>query len=289
MIVLEIAFLAVFWVWVFSAALFLRNTFLPRLPVTVSPEVLSLPSETVHFRATDGLLLEGWKISTQPDHPWLILCHGVGANRADLLDIATGLHAAGFNVLLFDFRAHGASAGRVTSFGWREQRDLEGALAFLGQQPDVPAKPYGVYGISMGGSLALMVAAHDERLGAVAADSPYPSLDDALGRHLTLLYPVPKVPFLWFLLATYRLRFGVWPRAVSPRDSAARLSPRAMLLIQGAEDTRMPLAETQRMFADAGEPKELWVIDGAQHLEGYGIAPQAYLDRLIKFFQAYLK
>jgi len=288
-IALESVFLAVFWVWVFVAVLFLRNTILPRLPVTVSPEVLSLPSETVHFRATDGLLLEGWKISTQPDHPWLILCHGVGANRADLLDIATGLHAAGFNVLLFDFRAHGASAGRVTSFGWREQRDLEGALAFLGQQPDVPARPYGVYGISMGGSVALMVASRDERLAAVVADSPYPSLEDTLGRHLTLLYPLPRVPFLWFVLATYRLRFGVWPRDVSPQKSAAKLSPRAVLLIHGADDLRMPVAGTERMFAEAAEPKELWVIDGAHHLEGYSIDPQAYRDRLIKFFQAYLK
>lgn len=289
MIVLEVVFLAVFWAWVFAAALFLRNTFLPRLPVTVSPEVLSLPSETVHFRSTDGLLLEGWKIPAQPDRPWLILCHGVGSNRADLLEIAAGLHAAGFNLLLFDFRAHGASAGRVTSFGWREQRDLEGALAFLGQQPDIPAKPYGVYGISMGGAVALMVAARDERLAAVVADSPYPNLEDTLGRHLTLLYPLPRVPFLWFVLATYRLRFGVWPRDVSPQDSTAKLSPRAVLLIHGADDPRMPVAGTQRMFAAASEPKELWVIEGAQHLEGYGLAPQAYRDRIVRFFQAHLK
>ncbi|MBI4004029.1 MAG: alpha/beta fold hydrolase, partial [Candidatus Omnitrophica bacterium] len=188
----------------------------------------------------------------------------------------------------FDFRAHGGSGGRVTSFGWREQRDLEGALAFLGQQPDVSAKPYGVYGISMGGAVALMAAARDERLAAVVADSSYPSLEDALGRHLTLLYPVPKVPFLWFVLATYRLRFGVWPRDVSPQDSATRLSPRAVLLIHGADDPRMPVAGTQRMFAAAAEPKELWVIEGAQHLEGYGLAPQAYRDRLVRFFQAHL-
>jgi fermentation-respiration switch protein FrsA (DUF1100 family) len=289
-IVLEIVFLAIFWAWVFSAALFLRNTVLPRLPLTVSPDALSLPSETVRFRATDGLLLEGWKIPGQADRPWLILCHGVGSNRADLLDIAAGLHAAGFNLLLFDFRAHGASAGRVTSFGWQEQRDLEGALAFLGQQPDVSATPYGVYGISMGGAVALMVAARDERLGAVAADSPYSTLEDSLSRHLTLLYPVlPRVPFLWFVVTTYRLRFGVWPRAVSPQQSAAWLSSRALLLIQGGEDSRMPVEETRRIFAAAGEPKALWVIDGAQHLEGYSLNPQAYQDRLIQFFQAHLK
>lgn len=288
MIVLEVIFLAVFWAWVFAATLFLRNTLLPRLPITVSPALFSLPAETVHFPSTDGVPLEGWKIAGEPDRPWLILCHGVGSNRADLLDIARGLQAAGFNLLLFDFRAHGGSGGRVTSFGWREQRDLEGALAFLGSQPEIPAKPYGVYGISMGGAVALMVAATDERLAAVAADSPYVTLEDTLGRHLKLMYPVPKVPFLGFVLATYRMRFGIWPRDVSPLASAATLAPRALLLIHGAEDPRMPVQGTQQLFNAASEPKSLWVIDGASHLEGYSLAPQAYLERLVAFFQAHL-
>lgn len=289
MIVLEVVFLVIFWVWVFAAALFLRNTILPRLPITVSPEQLSLPSETVRFHSTDGVPLEGWKIPASVERPWLILCHGLGANRADLLEIAKGLHTAGFNLFLFDFRGHGGSGGRVTSFGWREQRDLEGALAYLGSQPDMPPKPYGVYGISMGGAVALMVAATDERLAAVVADSPYLSLEDTLARHLTLLYPVPRVPFVWFVLATYRLRFGIWPRQVSPRDAAARLSPRAVFLIHGAEDPRMPAQGTRQIFDAASEPKSLWLIEGAGHMEGYGLAPQTYLDRVAKFFQAHLR
>ena len=288
MIVVEVLFLTVFWAWVFSAVLFLRNTFLPRLPITTTPGLFNLPSETVRFLAADGTPLEGWTIPADPDQRWLILCHGLGSNRADLLDIAAGLHHAGFNLLLFDFRGHGSSGGHVTSFGWTEQRDLEGALAFLGQQPEIAAKPYGVYGISLGASVALMVAARDERIGAVAADSPYTNLEDTLGRHLTLMYPFPKIPFLWFVLATYRLRFGVWPRDISPEDSAARLHPRPLLLIQGAKDPRMPVEGAQQMFDGAGNPKELWVIEGAGHLEGFSRDPGAYQARLVKFFKSRL-
>ena len=106
---------------------------------------------------------------------------------------------------------------------------------------------------------------------------------------LTLLYPVPRVPFVWFVLATYRLRFGVWPRQVSPRDAAAQMSPRAVLLIHGAEDPRMSAGGTRQIFDAASEPKSLWLVDGAGHMEGYGLAPQAYLDRLVDFFQAHLR
>jgi fermentation-respiration switch protein FrsA (DUF1100 family) len=165
---------------------------------------------------------------------------------------------------------------------------LEGALVFLGQQTDVPAKPYGVYGISMGAAVGLMVAGRDERLGAVAADSAYANLEDTLGRHLTLMYPLPKIPFLWFIAATYRLRFGRWPNAVSPRNSAATLGRRPLLLIAGGADPRMPASEAQEIAARASGPKDVLVIRGAGHLEGYAYAPDEYVGRLIKFFSSSL-
>ncbi len=287
--IIEAVFLAVFWCWVFAAVLFLRYTLLPRTPLFATPQQFSLPSETVSFAATDGTPLEGWKIASEPDRPWILLCHGIGSNRSDLLSVAAGLHAAGLNLFLFDFRGHGGSGGRATSFGWTERRDLEGALAFLGQQPDLPAKPYGFYGISMGGAVGLMAAAADERLGALALDSPYNRLDAALGRHLKLLYPIlPAVPFRWFMEATYRLRFGVWPRRVSPQDSAARLGRRPLLLIQVAGDVRTPLEGTQTILAQASEPKELWLIDGTEHLSGFSHDPSAYVARLVRFFTSAL-
>ena len=290
MIVLETAFLILFWTWAGSSILFLWNTFLPRLPITRTPESFGLRAEVVQFEATDGLPLEGWKIPTDdPTQPWIILCHGLGSNRSDLLDIAVGLHQASFNLLLFDFRGHGGSAGRITSFGSREQRDLEGALACLGQSSEVPARPYGVYGISMGGAVALMVAARDERLGAVIADSPYANLEQTLGHHMRLLYPwLPSIPFLWLIATTYRLRFGTWPRHVAPKQSVAQLSPRAWMLIHGSQDHRMPVTEARALFEASGEPKELFMVDGANHLEGFAMDPAKYLQRLIRFFQKHL-
>jgi len=213
----------------------------------------------------------------------------VGSNRSDLLDIASGLHDARFNVFLFDFRGHGGSAGGSTSFGWLEQHDLEGALAFLGSQPEIPPKPYGIYGISMGGAVALMVAARDERLAAIAVDSPYTNLGDSLATHLALLYPyLPKIPFLWFVLSTYRLRFGIWPKDVAPQASAAALAPRPLFLIHGAVDPRMPLDQAKTMFLGASEPKTFWEIEGAGHLEGFSLNPNAYLTRLADFFRTNL-
>jgi len=286
---LELVFLIFFWLWVFSLALFLRNTMLPRLPLLQTPAQLGLPAETVTFHATDGMPLEGWKIPGEPQQPWIILCHGLGSNRADLLDLAAGLHQAGFNLLLFDFRGHGGSAGKVTSFGWRERYDLEGALAFLGRQSDIPPQPYGVYGISMGGVVALMVAGSDERIAAIVADSPYANLDGSLRRHLRLLYPwLPTIPFHWYIRSAYRIRFGVWPRVVAPEAAIHDLGQRSVLLINGTADRRVPSEETAQMLAQASGSHEFWSIEGAGHLQGFALEPPTYLARLIRFFNANL-
>jgi len=283
---LETLFLVVFWAWFLTGAFFLRQTILPRLPIFRTPDQLGCPYEAVQFQASDGVRLAAWLIRADPERPWIILCHGLGANRADLLDMAAGLYRANFNLLLMDFRGHGESRGRMSSFGWREQRDLEGALAFLGQQPDIPARPYGFYGISMGGSVGLMVAARDERLGAVAADSPFTDLRTSISQHLKLMFPwLPRMPFGWFCEVTYRLWFGAWPAQFSPLAAAPALSPRPLLLIQSAGDVRVPLEGARQIHQAAGEPKELWVIPVADHLAGYSHDPEAYITRLATFFE----
>ncbi|MBI4343811.1 MAG: alpha/beta fold hydrolase [Candidatus Omnitrophica bacterium] len=289
--VLEVAFLAVFWSWALAALVFLRNTLLPKLPLQRSPSEVGLESDTVRFPAADGLALEGWRVpAADPEAPWLILCHGLGANRADLLEVAADLHTQGFNLLLFDFRGHGGSAGRATSFGWTEQMDLQGALAYLGAQPEIPARLYGVYGSSMGGVVGLLVAGEDERIGAIATDSTYADLDESLRRHLRLLYPIlPAVPFAWYILWTYRLRFGLWPRQVSPRQAAAKLGGRPLLAIQGELDVRLPADAAQILAKAAGARGEAWVVEGAVHLEGSALHPGAYGDRLSTFFRGALQ
>lgn len=286
MVLLEVLFLIVFWTWVVSAALFLRNTVLPRTPVTVHPSQLGLAAETVHFQATDGLQLEGWKLPGDPTRPWIICCHGLGSNRAGLLHIATSLHHAGFNLFLFDFRGHGGSAGLATSFGWQEQRDLEGALAFLGQQSEIPSTPYGIYGISMGGAAALLVGARDERIGAIVADSPFTNLEESFSRHLTLMYPIlPRIPFIWFVNTTYKLRYGLWPAQVAPQDSLTTLQARPVSLIYGSRDGRMSPGGIDRMLSCIPNRNKCLVVGEADHLQAYAFNPDTYLNHLVQFFR----
>ncbi len=245
--------------------------------------------QSVRFQSTDGLWISGWTLRTSGYSPWIIFCPGLGTNRADLLEIAEGLYRAGYHILMFDFRAHGESEGRATSFGWLERRDLEGALAFVGSLDTAHDYPHGAFGMSMGGSVALMVAADDERLGAVAVDSPYHNLEDSLALHLKLLYRLPRWPFLSLIALTYRIRFGAWLAQMSPIDAIEQIGPRPVLIIHGEDDRRIPPETIQALANRAKPPKELWTIREASHLGGFHMDSNAYRRRLIQFFDRALK
>jgi pimeloyl-ACP methyl ester carboxylesterase len=130
-----------------------------------------------------------------------------------------------------------------------------------------------------------MVAAEDDRVGAVAAEGAYTSLSDTFTTHLRPLYRFSAGLAAWMLSSAYRLRFGIWASDVSPLAAMPRLAPRPVLLIQGTMDTRTPVDSTNRLHAAAREPRELWIIRGAGHQDAFFSDPETYARKLAEFFR----
>jgi len=157
-------------------------------------------------------------------------------------------------------------------------------------QPDLPAKPYGFFGVSMGASAGIELAARDERLGAVAADSAYVSLREAIAAHLKRRYPWAPRPWVMPLIGwTYRLRFGVWPGHVAPIEHINGLNPRPLLVIHGESDQRVPAERIRALYARAGGTKQIWLVKGAGHMGAYSKGAETYRKRLVEFFRAHLQ
>lgn len=250
-----------------------------RKPVTrpePAPELASLTDVTL--RASDGVTLRGWYVPSR-NRAAVVVMHGFAENRAQMLFEARALARAGFGVLLFDSRGHGESGGDLVTWGDRERLDLKAGLDYVAARPDVDPTRLGVFGFSMGGTVALLVAEEDARVRAVAAAGSYPSLEADARYSYGKWGPLSLQPVLWTMRQA-----GIDVEAVNPMDHLCKLNGRPLLLINGDADPYAPAFLQDRLFQAACEPKTYWVVPGAGHGEYARKAASEYEQRLRDFF-----
>jgi len=236
----------------------------------------------------DGAELRGWKIKPpMPNGDWVLLFHGVSDNRTGVLGHAEFLVRHGYSVVMMDSRAHGLSGGDMATYGWKERYDTVAIANALYATESV--RHLDALGVSMGGAIALQSAAVEPRIEAVVAEDPFASLREAsydyAGLHvspllgMTLLRPAPIMA-----LDALEKAGGFNPDDVSPEKAVAE-RPFPVLLICGTRDRTIPCRHAEQIYRAATGPKELWVVEGAQHASALGHAPQGYEDRVIGFFE----
>jgi fermentation-respiration switch protein FrsA (DUF1100 family) len=244
-------------------------------------EEVSFPS------AEDSIRISGWFFKAPgPDRaPAIVLCHGIWTGRRECLPLALRFRAAGYNVLCFDFRAHGLSDGRFTSVGHHETNDVLGAVAFLTRRPEVDATRIGVLGFSMGAAAAIQAAARSNHIAALVADSSYADFLDAAKYSFRLVTRVPHFPLAPLAMTWAKLIVHVDASQLRPIDVIGGISPRPVLITHGVEDEIVPVRHAHTLFKAANEPKELWTVPDAHHVGARDTDPDAYFLRVKRFFQ----
>ena len=247
--------------------------------------------ESVEFETPDGLRLSGWYIPPDPASGGaaLIYVHGLGNNRDHLLAEAGILHRHGYGGLLFDLRNHGASEGELTTFGIDEVKDVRGAFDYLAGRPEVDPDRIGILGHSMGAAISLMAAADIPTIKVVVSESAYANLQDNIDYSVEALTGLPAFPFADLIVFFAQNEAGFKVGDVSPIDGLDRIVPRPILFIQGRLDEKVHVDNAQWLFAAAGEPKEIYLIDDAMHRINLVEAdPEAFERVLVAFLDRYL-
>jgi alpha-beta hydrolase superfamily lysophospholipase len=278
--------------------------------------------EDFTVRAPDGILLRGW--IGRPAHPngsWVLLFHGVADNRVGVIGQSEFLLRAGYGVVMMDARAHGASAGQLATYGWLERNDTRAILDRLilsevgrtdGQlkpgdssmelateaglknpvhspnpRPGAPSHIFAL-GESMGAGIALQSAGVEPRIEGVVAESSFATLREASYdyaglRRSPLLGKTLFAPFSWMLLYRGEKLTGLPIAEVSPEKAVAtRAFP--VLLICDEKDEALPCRHTERIYAAARGPTQVWEVPGAFHTAALGFQPAEFQRRVLEFF-----
>lgn len=258
-----------------------------REPITSSPADYGLAYEDVTFPSRDGEVnLKGWFLPAEIEAKMtLIMAHGYEHNRQNsglpALEFAKPLVAAGYQLLLFDFRNSGESEGDMTSVGQFEKQDLLGAIDWVKQHYN---QPIGLIGYSMGASTALITAAEAPEVVGVVADSPFNNLRNYLEDNLSIWSDLPNFPFTPLIMTIIPPLTGMDPDEVDPLSSVDQIYPRPVLFIHGDGDDAIPYQHSEAMYQKHPDVFTLWIPKGAGHIEGYNMYPEEYTEKVIQFF-----
>jgi dipeptidyl aminopeptidase/acylaminoacyl peptidase len=233
-----------------------------------------------------GDALDGWLLPGRECAVVLVL-HGYGREHSRAWRYGAFLHAAGYGVLAVDFRSSRGSRRLPTTLGHHEVVDAQAALDWLRAEPSLAGHAVGLLGESLGGSVALLVAAENPDVRAVVVDGAFAhatlALEDSSQRWARLPRQSARLARLVGRMVTGR-DLG----EVDVESAAGRLDGRPVFIIHALEDDRLSSANAHRLWRAGGARDPLWNIPGAGHNEGWRRHPVEYERHVLAFFDRHL-
>jgi dipeptidyl aminopeptidase/acylaminoacyl peptidase len=251
-----------------------------KLSSSITPAHFNLQYENISFYTKDHTLIQGWFIpSTKPHAKTIILLHGYPADKGDILPSRLFLHKD-YNLLFIDFRYFGKSGGQYTTIGYNEVMDLLGAIEYLHQHN---INKVGVWGLSLGGAVALMTAEKTTAIQAIVSESSYANLNLMLFEY----YPTPffQYPLAWLTKLWANIFLNININNVSPLDSIKKLRI-PILLIHSKIDSVVPFSHALLLQKTAhNNPKVQILFSDQLH---HGELSQTNIKDIQSFFAASL-
>lgn len=257
------------------------------LAVISSPREYGISVEDVQFTTRDNLRLHGWWMPSATSSRTIIFLHGFNGSMDPDLKYASHFIRAGFNILMFDFRNHGRSEGKLTSLGVVEVLDAEAAIRYARLRG---SEKIGLLGFSMGGRVALLTAARDKTIAAIVSDGAPVRFSTAIVEGLK------NKGFPW----GFRQVFAVMIQSgASMRtgknlfsNDPIRIKPGQLavptLLIHGERDRFTTKRDLLKMINTVSAHADMWAVPGVGHRETDQPDLETYLNRLTAFFNTWM-
>ncbi len=253
--------------------------------VTILPartESGGLPSgyQDVTIHTDDGVDLKAWYLPPE-NGVVIIILHGAGGSRANMLPYGEMLARHGYGALILDQRGHGESQGKTNRLGWQGTSDVTAAVTYLQGLSEV--SQIGGLGSSMGAESLLGASSVNPAVEAIIADG---ASRRCLEEYLALESNRPLVHSFTVRLmyATVQVVSGEQPPI--PVLEAIQKAPNTRFLFIAAGNGQQEVAFNQLFVYAVKDRASLWVVPGVDHTGAFSQYPEEYERRVVDFFQS---
>ncbi|HEX6487942.1 MAG TPA: alpha/beta hydrolase [Candidatus Dormibacteraeota bacterium] len=268
-----------------------RRLFVPLRPgflddFAYTPWEFQADYEDVELVTPDGLQFGVWFLRQPGSQQAIVVSCGHKQHRQDLLGASTALWRKGFNVFLYAARGTPGADRATVTMGVREVNELQTTIAYA--QKRIKGARIGLLGYSMGAVTSMLAAAGEPAVEAMVLDSPFSDvrtlLEENVRRHALLPGgPVVRLAALWL-----RLRSGARLWDSLPLSVLSALEPRPLFFIHGGADAVTSVQHSRRLYDAYRGPREIWIVQGAQHVGAYFADRNLYMERIAGFFARHL-
>lgn len=236
--------------------------------------------------------LNGWYFNSLGSKSTVLIVHGYGQNRLpfgeDTFKLISMLNDKGYNVMTYDLRGAGNSAGSISTFGKNEKVDVMSAIKYLKQQG---SENIFILGYSTGASAslsALLETPYRDSIVGVIADSPYSRVDNFIENLITEKTQYPDFLFN----GTIKLAVKQISKADSSLDIIPKIPdiiPTPVLFIDGQQENFRHYGNTKLLYEMYSRKHPTtayyWNSGATEYLGSYLKSPDEYMDRVIEFIE----
>lgn len=241
--------------------------------------------------APDGIHLHAYYIAaSEPTPKTAVLVHGYTDNAIMMMKIGYLYNKVlNFNILLPDLRHAGLSGGEAIRMGWLDRKDvihwMEVANQLFGGNTEMV-----VHGISMGAATTMMVSGEPQPdyVKCFVEDCGYTSVWDQFTKELKGQFGIPQFPLMYTASWLCKLEYGWDFKEASSLKQVAKCHL-PMFFIHGDKDDYVPTWMVYQLYEAKPEPKELWVVSGADHARSYFFETKEYTEKVKEFVDKYIK
>lgn len=242
----------------------------------------------VRIAVAEGDSLDAWVLrGTRPGV--IVAFHGYARDHARVWRYAQFLRRDGWTIVAPDFRSSREKGRKPTTLGAYEREDAEAVLRWIASRPELASQPLGLFGESLGGSVALVVAADHPGVRVVVADCPFANGRMAIEDGCACEGHVPVVPFAAITRAIGRVATGHDPAALDVVDAVRRWGDRPLFLVQAGIEDRFRIPQTRLLENAAGANTEAWRVADAGHNQAWIRHRDEYERRVRGFYREFLR